>query len=151
MQVATDLASVFGKGPVVVGPTVPTLSEANDSATAALTGLRVAPGWPDAPRPVAANDLLPERALDGDALAAAALLEDIYKPLALAGPALLDTVSAYFATGGSVEGTARAMYLHPNTVRYRLRRATEVCGVSVFDPRGAFVVHIALTLGRMAG
>jgi DNA-binding PucR family transcriptional regulator len=43
------------------------------------------------------------------------------------------------------------MYLHPNTVRYRLRRATEVCGVSVFDPRGAFVVHIALTLGRMAG
>ncbi|MEO6713676.1 MAG: helix-turn-helix domain-containing protein [Mycobacteriales bacterium] len=151
MQCAADLAAVFGKGAVVVGPTVPTLSEANESATAALTGLRVAAGWPDAPRPVRADDLLPERALDGDALAATALLEDIYKPLALAGPALLDTVTAFLAQGGSVEGTARAMYLHPNTVRYRLRRAIEVCGVSVFDPRGAFVVHVALTLGRMAG
>jgi DNA-binding PucR family transcriptional regulator len=43
------------------------------------------------------------------------------------------------------------MYLHPNTVRYRLRRAIEVCGVNVFDARGAFVVQVALTLGRIAG
>jgi len=107
--------------------------------------------WPDAPRPVNADALLPERALDGDVRAAATLLEDIYNPLAMAGPSLLDTVTAFLAQGGSVEATARALYLHPNTVRYRLRRAIEVCGVSVFDPRGAFVVQVALTLGRIAG
>lgn len=148
---AAELAPVFGKGAIVVGPTVATLGEAGESAAAAIIGLRVAAGWPDAPRPVAANDLLPERALDGDLLAASRLLEDIYNPLALAGPALLDTVTAFLAHGGSVEGTARAMFLHPNTVRYRLRRAIEVCGLNVFDPRGAFVVHVALTLGRIAG
>jgi hypothetical protein len=151
MACAAELAPVFGKGPIVVGPTVATLSEAADSSTAALTGLRVAAGWPDAPRPVAADDLLPERALDGDVLATATLLEDIYNPLTTAGPALLDTVTAFLAQGGSVEGTARAMYLHPNTVRYRLRRAIEVCGVNVFNARGAFVVQVALTLGRIAG
>jgi hypothetical protein len=148
---AAELAPVFGKGPIVIGPTVGSLTEATQSATAALIGLRVAAGWPDAPRPVNADDLLPERALDGDLLAAATLLEGIYNPLATAGPALLETVTAFLAHGGSVEGTARAMYLHPNTVRYRLRRAIEVCGVSVFDPRGAFVVQVALTLGRIAG
>jgi hypothetical protein len=148
---AAELASVFGKGSIVIGPTVDSLTEATQSATAALIGLRVAAGWPDAPRPVNADDLLPERALDGDVLAAATLLEGIYNPLAAAGPALLETVTAFLAHGGSVEGTARAMYLHPNTVRYRLRRAIEVCGASVFDPRGAFVVQVALTLGRIAG
>ena len=148
---AADLASVFGGGPVVVGPAVPTLSAAGESAAAALTGLRVAAGWPNAPRPVAANELLPERALGGDQLAVAVLLEDIYNPLASAGPALLETVTSFLAHGGSVEGTARAMYLHANTVRYRLRRAIEVCGVSVFDPRGAYVVQVALTVGGIAG
>jgi DNA-binding PucR family transcriptional regulator len=111
----------------------------------------VAPGWPQAPRPVAAEELLPERALDGDVAAAALLLEHVYNPLAESGPALLETVTAFLAAGGSIEATARALYLHPNTVRYRLRRAVEVCGADVFDARGAFTVQIALTLGRIAG
>ncbi|MEP7054453.1 MAG: helix-turn-helix domain-containing protein [Actinomycetota bacterium] len=151
MPCAAELAPVFGKGPIVMGPTVATLIDAAASATAALNGLRVAAGWPDAPRPVSADDLLPERALDGDKQAAATLVEDIYNPLATGGPALLETVTAFLAQGGSIEGTARAMYLHPNTVRYRLRRAIEVCGVSVYDARGAFVVQVAITLGRIAG
>ena len=37
--------------------------------------------WPDAPRPVVAADLLPERALDGDDEARAELLDDVYEPL----------------------------------------------------------------------
>src|SRR2546430_872935 len=53
----------FGDGPVVVGPAVPSLDEATESARAALAGYRAAPAWPAAPRPVAAADLLPERAL----------------------------------------------------------------------------------------
>ena len=48
------------------GPAVPSLDEATESARAALAGFRAAPAWPGAPRPVAADDLLPERALAGD-------------------------------------------------------------------------------------
>ncbi|HJR36761.1 MAG TPA: PucR family transcriptional regulator, partial [Nocardioidaceae bacterium] len=48
----------FGEGPVVVGPVVPDLVHANISARAAIAGLRAAPGWPSAPRPVTSDDLL---------------------------------------------------------------------------------------------
>ena len=146
---AAELAPVFGKGPIVIGPTVRELSDANESAQAALTGLRVAPGWPQAPRPVHADDLLPERALDGDVAAAAQLLEHVYNPLAESGPALLETVTAFLAAGGSIEATARALYLHPNTVRYRLRRVEELTGLAPSDPRDAYTLRVAITLGRL--
>ncbi|MEH1130698.1 PucR family transcriptional regulator, partial [Micromonospora sp. CPCC 206061] len=48
------LLAGFGAGPVVVGPAVPSLDEATESARAALAGFRAAPAWPTAPRPVAA-------------------------------------------------------------------------------------------------
>src|SRR4051795_10263406 len=56
----------FGEGPVVVGPVVPDLVHAHISPRPAVAGLRAAPGWPSAPRPVTSDDLLPERALSGD-------------------------------------------------------------------------------------
>lgn len=55
------LVDGFGPGPVVVGPVAPDLAAAHTSAREALAGLRAAPGWPNAPRPVAADDLLPEQ------------------------------------------------------------------------------------------
>ena len=67
MTAAEKLAGLFGPGPLVVGPAVRDLRSAHASARAALAGLRVAPAWPDAPRPVSSDELLPERALDGDA------------------------------------------------------------------------------------
>ena len=63
---ARQFAGRFGPGPIVVGPVVADLVAATGSAAAALAGLRAAAAWPDAPRPVLASDLLPERALDGD-------------------------------------------------------------------------------------
>ncbi|CAN5268780.1 fatty acid biosynthesis transcriptional regulator FasR [soil metagenome] len=144
------LLGEFGPGPVVLGPTVSGLAVAGRSARAALSGLRVAPAWPQAPRPVHTEDLLPERALAGDADARAALIEQVYDALRDAGPALLDTVSTYVALGSTLEGTARALFVHPNTVRYRLRRAAEVCGWAPTDARGAFTIQVALALGLLA-
>ena len=63
---AASIAEHFGPGPIVMGPMVTDLLAAARSARAAIAGLRAAPGWPGAPRPVAADDLLPERALSGD-------------------------------------------------------------------------------------
>ncbi len=70
------LLAAFGDGPVVVGPEVRALDDATESARAALAGFRAAPAWPTAPRPVAAADLLPERALAGDTEARRILRQD---------------------------------------------------------------------------
>jgi len=93
--------------------------------------------------------LLPERALAGDGDARDLLIETVYRPLAAAGEVLLDTVSAFLETGGALEATARALFVHANTVRYRLRRVAEICGQAPGDPRGAFALRLALTLGRL--
>ncbi len=140
----------FGEGPVVVGPMVPDLLSANLSARAAVAGLRAAAGWPDAPRPVTSDDLLPERALSGDGHARRQLVAEIYRPLEESGPAILDTVAAFLDHGGSLEATARSLFVHANTVRYRLRRAAEVTGLSAGNPRDAYTYRLALTLGRLS-
>jgi sugar diacid utilization regulator len=150
MHVARALIGEFGSGPVVVGPVRPDLTTSTSSAAAALSGLRAAAAWPDAPRPAHADDLLPERALDGDPMARALLVHDVYAPLARAGRELLETVSAFLEQAGSLEGAARLLFVHPNTVRYRLRRVADVSGVTPNEPRGAFTLRVALTLGRLA-
>jgi DNA-binding PucR family transcriptional regulator len=111
--------------------------------------LRSAGAWPDAPRPVAADDLLPERAIAGDPAARRQLVEEIYRPLLAAGPTILETVAVYLEQASSLEATARMLFVHPNTVRYRLRRVTEITGFSATSARPAFAVRIALTLGRL--
>ncbi|MGW0434222.1 PucR family transcriptional regulator [Micromonospora sp. NPDC003197] len=149
LAVTEKLLAGFGSGPVVVGPAVPSLDEATDSARAALAGFRAAPAWPAAPRPVAAADLLPERALAGDSEARRSLRHDGYAALVRAGGELLETLDAFFAAGGVLESAARALFVHPNTVRYRLRRIADVTGLSPLAPRDAFALRVALTIGRL--
>jgi len=48
---AERFAGRFGPGPVIAGPLVRDLRTASVSARAALSALRAAPAWPDAPRP----------------------------------------------------------------------------------------------------
>jgi hypothetical protein len=146
---AEKLLTGFGDGPVVVGPPVPNLDEANESARAALAGFRAAPAWPAAPRPVAAADLLPERALAGDAEARWVLRHEVYGTLARAGGELLETLDAFFAAGGVLESAARSLYVHPNTVRYRLKRVADVTGFTPTNARHAFALRLALTVGRL--
>jgi hypothetical protein len=146
---AKPLVDLFGEGPVVVGPVSADLEHAQVSARAALAAFRAAPGWPDAPRPAASLELLPERALAGDGHARRYLVEEVYLPLLGARGALVETLTAYFAAGSSLEGAARALFVHANTVRYRLRRIEEVTGLSPAHPRDAYTLRVALTLGRL--
>ncbi|HVQ88611.1 MAG TPA: helix-turn-helix domain-containing protein [Actinomycetes bacterium] len=149
LPAAAQLATAFGSGPVVVGPVVPDLSAAPGSASAALSGFRAAAAWPDAPRPVSSDQLLPERALDGDEEARRRLVEQVYRPLVEAGGGLLDTAAAVLEQSPSLEGAARQLFVHTNTVRYRMRRIAEVCGRTPTEPRDAFTLKVALTLGRL--
>ena len=141
------LAMGFGTGPVVIGPVAPDLAGAHASARDALYGLRAAPGWPAAPRPVAADDLLPERALAGDGVARDRLVAAT-APLSTT-PELRRTLEVYLEGGGALEACARALFVHPNTVRYRLRRVSEITHLDPADPRDALVLRTAVIVSRL--
>ena len=147
---AAAVADLFGEGPVVVGPAAVDLAHAHKSASVALGALRAAVGWPDAPRPVSAHDLLPERILAGDQLARAEAIDTLYRPLAEARGELVATLVAYFAHGGGIEATARGLFVHANTVRYRLGQIADLTGLTPSVPRDALVLQLALVLGRQA-
>ena len=149
LEVARKLLGNFGTGPVVVGPVAPDLSSASVVTQAALAGLRATRAWPAAPRPVSSDGLLPERVLAGDNAAREELVVSIYRPLVAAGDVLVQTVAAFLESGGSLEATARTLFVHPNTVRYRLRRVAEICGETPTDHRGAFTLQVALAVGRL--
>ena len=148
---AESVAALFGEGPVVVGPVADDLSHAHVSARAASAAHRSAGGWPEAPRPVRSIELLPERALAGDGHARRHLVEEVYLPLVHARGTLIETLGAYFHHGASIEATGRALFVHANTVRYRLRQVADATGYSPFEPRDAFLLEIALVLGRQSG
>lgn len=149
VEAARSLVPRFGPGPVVLGPVVGGIGEAGRSATAALAGLAAAAAWPQAPRPVQADDLLPERVLIGDLSARRTLVDQAYTPLAGSAGATLETLSAYLGTGRSLEAAARSLYVHPNTVRYRLRKVAELTGWDPLDARESFVLQVALALGEL--
>ncbi|MEE1620675.1 PucR family transcriptional regulator [Zafaria sp. J156] len=143
------LAEYFGPGPVVYGPRASSLKEAAGSAHAAFAGLAAAGAWLLAPRPVSADDLWPERVMNGDAAARTSLAEAIFEPLVAAGNGLVETLTSYLALGHSLEGTARELFVHANTVRYRLKRVCDITGWDPLIPREAFVLQTALVVGRL--
>jgi DNA-binding PucR family transcriptional regulator len=151
LAVVRAVAHCFGEEPIVVGPTVPHLFAAGRSARAALSGLSAVAAWPAAPRIVESQALLPERALAGDVPARRLLIDQVHRPLARAAQGgLLATAQTYLELGRSLEATSRAMFIHPNTVRYRLGRISELTGYDLTTPRDAWTAGIALALGRLA-
>jgi DNA-binding PucR family transcriptional regulator len=77
-------------------------------------------------------------------------VELAYTPLAESRGNLVETLAAYFAHGSSIEGSARALFVHPNTVRYRLRQAADLTGLTATQPRHALLLQMALSLGRLS-
>lgn len=151
LELARTLEPHLGPGPLVVGPVVPHLFAAGRSARAALSGHTAAPAWPSAPRPVRADDLLAERALAGDQPARGALLSRVIRPLRETGGGhLLETAAAYLDHDRGVEAAARALFVHPNTVRYRLTRVADAIGYDLTDSHDAQTVRIALALARLS-
>lgn len=150
MQTASSLTDLFGSGDLMLGPTVAAVSDSARSAKAALAALSVAASREQLSRPTLADDLLPERMLAGDQLAKQALITTYYLPLVSGSADLLQTLRAYLENGGSLEATAKSLFVHANTVRYRLRRIQELIGEDVTDPRVAFVVQTAIVVGLIS-
>jgi hypothetical protein len=62
---------------------------------------------------------------------------------------LLATIEAWLDAGGSATAAARALFCHPNTVRYRLRRVEELTGRSFDAPRPVAELVAALQALRL--
>ena len=103
----------------------------------------------DPPHPLYADDIVADRVLFGDSVASDQLY-NIYKILKNSGKRneILPTVEHFLLKNSSLDRTAQDLVIHPNTVRYRLRRATELTGWDPMNPDEAYSLRIALKIGR---
>jgi DNA-binding PucR family transcriptional regulator len=63
---------------------------------------------------------------------------------------LLDTLERHLAERRSVIESARALYIHPNTLRQRLRRIEELTGLDL-DEDDLLSLELAIKLARLHG
>jgi len=59
---------------------------------------------------------------------------------------LIETLEAWLDAFGDVTEAAAALYIHPNTLRYRLRRITELSGLDLTDPEQRFAAMLQLRI-----
>ena len=150
LAAASMVSTAFGPGPVVTGPVVGTCWR-----PAARPGRRW-PGWsPPEPGPARRDrwpptSCCPSGCSAGTPPPAGRWSTGCTGRCWTAARALLETAATYLEHGRSLEETARALFVHPNTVRYRLRRVDQVTGLRAADGRDGYVLHVAITAGRLA-
>ncbi|NUR84204.1 MAG: helix-turn-helix domain-containing protein, partial [Nonomuraea sp.] len=73
-------------------------------------------------------------------------VHDLVRADLAAGGELVRSISAYLDAAGDVASAAKRLVLHPNTLRYRLRRARERYGVDLDDPDTRLLLTLAVRL-----
>jgi len=63
---------------------------------------------------------------------------------------LVDTLRTYVGAGGSVAATARTMFVHRNTVHYRVRRIEQLTGLDLSRLEDRLLCELALLAERIA-
>jgi hypothetical protein len=135
-----------------LGPAVPR-RELGSAWTLAKAALRAAEGGALAgPGPILAEDHLAELLIFESAGLADRLAERRLAPLADLTPAartrMEETALAFVQHGGNAAAMARALHLHPQTIRYRLGRLRELFGEDLGDPDARFELELALRSAR---
>jgi len=57
---------------------------------------------------------------------------------------LVHTLEAFFAHNGNVSQTAKSLYLHRNSLLYRLERISEITGLDLYDADDRFSLQLAI-------
>gem|GEM_PF-3499960 len=147
---ALSLGMVEGKVPCGIGSEKPALEAPNSLAEAQLAALASAllrGGAPTRYADLGADRLLlllhrdhPEELR--------AFIEETIGPLlrhdARSASPLLPTVEAFVRHGGRLRETAAEIYVHRNTLAYRLDRAAEILGVDLKDAEARLSIELAL-------
>ncbi|CAM5320087.1 PucR family transcriptional regulator OS=Streptomyces aurantiogriseus OX=66870 GN=GCM10010251_94740 PE=3 SV=1 [Streptomyces aurantiogriseus] len=131
----------------------PRFSSLRDTPQALRFARLALAGLPDGSPGVARFDDNPLAMLVAAApVEAAHLMNVVLKPVldlpGLERTRLLGTLEHWFDAGGSAATTAERLYVHPNTVRYRLRRVEELTGRSLSDPHTVADLRAALLATR---
>jgi hypothetical protein len=140
------LRSLDGRG-AVVGPARPwTEVQTSYARTRRALELGLVPGGPD---PVDTETRLPELVLRADETALADLRALALEPLAHLGASarekLTETLRSWLLHQGRRDAVAAELFVHPQTVRYRMGQLRELYGARLEDPRT--VLHLVLALG----
>jgi purine catabolism regulator len=67
------------------------------------------------------------------------------------GRDLIRTLEAYFQHNGNLSQTAEALYIHRNTLIYRMDRIANITGLDLDDPETRLAIQLALHIYRMVG
>ena len=97
-------------------------------------------------------DLSIRPAILSDEALGAAFTDRHLEPLAALGrlgAELEDTLRVWFEQEMRIEETAKALHVHPNTLRHRLRRFEEATGASLRRPGDLIELWWALERGRL--
>jgi hypothetical protein len=146
-----DVLGELAAGRVGISPTYPTMNHTPRAVRLARIAVQNLPtGRPG----VAQFDDSPLGALlAADPSAARGVVQRVFgRLLALDAEdrsVLLATLEAWLDAGGSATAAGHALFCHPNTVRYRLRRVEELTGRSVDAPRAAAELTVALQALRV--
>lgn len=65
--------------------------------------------------------------------------------------ALYESAEAYLVAHGDVRSAAATLGVHPNTLRYRLRRLAEIVGIDLTNPVDRLLLELQLALSRHTG
>ena len=140
---------------VALGPTVPRdeLGRAWAIASAALRAAQT--GVIEAEGVIEADLHLPELLLFESGGLAERLAARRLAPLDELTPAgrarMEETALAFVQHGGNAAAMARALHLHPQTIRYRLGRLRELFGDELSDPDARFELELALRSQAVRG
>ncbi|WP_445166573.1 PucR family transcriptional regulator [Mycolicibacterium sp. Dal123E01] len=74
----------------------------------------------------------------------ARLIDPRIGPLRETEPVLADTLRVYLDSFGDVAAAAAELHVHPNTVRYRVRRLEQVLSTSLSDPDVRLLLSLSL-------
>ncbi|MER7012079.1 helix-turn-helix domain-containing protein [Saccharopolyspora sp. NPDC000359] len=66
------------------------------------------------------------------------------------GTGLARSLLAYLEAFGDVRAASDRLHVHPNTLRYRVRRAGEITGIDLSNPAERLNAHLQLLLARRA-
>ena len=82
-----------------------------------------------------------------------AFLEETLGPLLdyEGGNDLITTLEAYFDNTGNLSQTAEALYIHRNTLLYRMERIKDILAMELDNPSARLSVQLALYIYRMIG
>ena len=134
--------------PAVLGPTAAADSLAASWSLARATLRAVEAGAIEAPGLVRADDVLTELLLFENTGLAERIATRRLTPLAALTPKarrrMEQTALAYVQEQGNAAAMARALGVHPQTARYRLRGLRELLGDAMDDPDARFEIELAL-------